>query len=721
MVREIKNKTPIPNSQQSEVSDVDRNALDIIKAKVKSFNPFRKRNVPEWTINMSYLTGNQHIGILGGHLQRMPNLPAHTVTANKLGPAVQNDIALGTKNRTKFDIMPAGTDTDDKATAIAGQQVLDYLRRKTDFDKQREQLITWYDIANVSWRKITWNPKSEITGINPPQLDGNGNPDENHNPELPVGLVWQGDVQSEVVPTNELIWDWRVPLDKQKWIIHARPMTLGEIINTYGVEKASLIPASSLFIRDSNKNEFEINIFNEFMSEFSGSTSATTVIPEESEINDKDKLIDVYEFWHVRDDTVPEGMFAVMAGLDDGVMLVNNPYPIETYPHGELPLIPYAPLNAHKNVIGTSSRLTQARPLQREYNTLRTQILENTESLGNGLWMTPRESKIDFKRMDSGVGLYVEYEGRFPPHREPGISVSGGLFAHLELIKDDINEVFAFHSASKGKQPKGGPRSGVGIALLQEKDVTQNAPIIREFEKKDEIAVYQMLSVAFANYGDRLLPIIGDDNSWTMFRINTKDMTGKINVVAQSGSSLPFSKAVQIDTTFQLLQMGLINVQDPESKRKVLSVMDVGGLEDILKDEAKDINFAKKEFLIAEQAYIQGGGPEKIQQIVGSLGGKKALDAATEAVKEIVFVPQVQLFDRHDIHVIEHRKHLVDNHFKYQEAGDIGLFALDILMQEHFARHGEILQEQQVRQAILAGEIKQSDLEASEDVETKES
>ena len=112
MVREIKNKTPIPNSQQSEVSDVDRNALDIIKAKVKSFNPFRKQNVPEWTINMSYLTGNQHIQIAGGHLQRIPNLPGHTVTANKLGPAVQNDMGLAYSigqakmgySRTSYDI-----------------------------------------------------------------------------------------------------------------------------------------------------------------------------------------------------------------------------------------------------------------------------------------------------------------------------------------------------------------------------------------------------------------------------------------------------------------------------------------------------------------------------------------------------------------------------------------------------------------------------------------
>ena len=711
MPREIKNKTPQVNSAQPQLSDIDLNARNIIKAKVKPFNAFRKRNIREWNINISYLTGNQHIQISAGHLQGIPNLPTHTVTANKLGPAVQNDIALGTKNRAKFDVMPAGTDTDDKATAVAGQKVLDYLRRKTDFDKQRELLITWYDISNVAWRKVIWNRKSSITGSNSaPGQKG-------HNPELPVGLIWEGDVESEVVPTNELIWDWRIPLDKLKWIIHARPMTLGEIINAYGQEKASLIQSSSLFIQDSDKNQFEIKVFNEFLSEFTGVPSAANILPEEDEINDKDKLIDVYEFWHVRDDTVPEGMFLIMAGLEDGVMLENRPYPIETYPHDMLPFTPYAPLNAHKNVIGTSSRLSQGRPLQREYNTIRTQILENTESLGNGLWMAPREAKIDFKRVDDGVAVIVEYEGRFKPNREPGVSVSGGLFAHLQIIQDDINEVFAFHSASKGKQPKGGPRSGVGLALLQEKDVTQNAPIIREFEKKDERAVYQMLSLAFANYGDRLLPIIGDDNSWTMFRINTKDMNGKINVVAQSGSSLPFSKAVQIDTTFQLLQMGLINVQDPESKRKVLSVMDVGGLEDILKDEAKDINYAKKEFLIAEQAYVQGGGPEKIQQVIGQLAGKEALEAATEAVKQIAFVPQVQLFDRHDIHVIEHRKHLVDNHFKYVETGDIGLFALDILMQEHFAQHGEILQEQQVRQAILAGEIKQSDLEASEDAE----
>ncbi|KKN29812.1 hypothetical protein LCGC14_0840390 [marine sediment metagenome] len=300
MPREIKNKTPQVNSAQPQLSDIDLNARNIIKAKVKPFNAFRKRNIREWNINISYLTGNQHIQISAGHLQGIPNLPTHTVTANKLGPAVQNDIALGTKNRAKFDVMPAGTDTDDKATAVGGQKVLDYLRRKTDFDKQRELLITWYDISNVAWRKVIWNRKSSITG-------SNSAPDqEDHNPELPVGLIWEGDVESEVVPTNELIWDWRIPLDKLKWIIHARPMTLGEIINAYGQEKASLIQSSSLFIQDSDKNQFEIKVFNEFLSEFTGVPSAANILPEEDEINDKDKLIDVYEFWHVRDDTVPD-------------------------------------------------------------------------------------------------------------------------------------------------------------------------------------------------------------------------------------------------------------------------------------------------------------------------------------------------------------------------------------------------------------------------------
>ena len=712
VAREINSKAPETNAPQTNVSLPDQNTKKIIDSKIESFNPFRRARTPEININISYLMGRQHIGRgIGGSLVPL-KVPMHTVTADKIGPAVQNDVALATKRPAKFDVVPAGTDDEDKATAIAGQKVADYLRRINDFDHQRERLIVWYDIANVAWRKITWDAKHKIIGLNP-EVGEDG-----HIPEiLPGQPVYQGEVISDVVPSNEVIWDWRIPFNKLPWQIHARTMTLGELKSIHGAELISKIPASELFIQNSNMNQFEIEILEEFNNSF-----GATVKPDIAKIADDDKLVNVFEFWHKRSETMPQGMFAFMAG---GVVLVNEPYPIKTYPHGELPMIPYAPLSFDKNIVGTASRISKARPLQRELNTIRTIILENTVSLGSGLWLIPREAKIDFKRIDNGPAVYVEYEGRWKPERQSGVSVSNGLFTHLVVIQDDINEVFAFHSASKGKQPKGGPRSGIGIALLQEKDLTQNAPIIREFEKKDEMAMNQMLILAFANYNERILPIVGSDNDWTQFRFNPEEMGGKVNVVVESGSSLPLTKAVQIDTTLQMLQFGLLNPGDPEERRKIFQVLDIGGIEHILKDSVKDINFAKKEFLVAEASYFKAGGPKIIQQLIAELDlqldGKsegefnKAMESIQSFVARIAFVPPIQIFDKHDIHIIEHRKFLVDNTFKYTGDGDPGLRILLGFMQQHYAEHNQIFQEQQIRNAIISGEIRRADLESAEE------
>ncbi len=718
VAREINSKAPETNAPQTSVSLPDQNAKKIIDSKVESFNPFRRTRAPEININISYLMGRQYIGTNDTSGQLVPlKVPMHAVTADKIGPAVQNDVALATKRPAKFDVVPAGTDEEDKATAIAGQKVADYLRRINDFDHQRERLVVWYDIANVAWRKIIWDAKHKIIGLNPEVEE------EGHIPEIPAGApVYQGEVISDVVPSNEVIWDWRIPFNKLLWIIHARTMTLGELKNIHGADLIGKIPASELFIQNSNLNQFEIQILGEFNTQF----GAGTIKPDIAKIADDDKLVNVFEFWHKRSDTMPEGMFAFMAG---GVVLVNEPYPIETYPHGELPLIPYAPLSFDKNIVGTASRISKARPLQRELNMIRTLIVENTVMLGSGLVMIPREAKVNFKRIDNGPGVYWEYEGRWKPERQQGVSVSNGLFTHLIVIQDDINEVFAFHSASKGKQPKGGPRSGIGLALLQEKDLTQNAPIIREFEKKDEMAMNQMLVLAFANYNERILPIVGSDNDWTQFRFNPKEMKGKVNVVVESGSSLPLTKAVQIDTTLQMLQFGLLNPGDPEERRKIFQVLDIGGIEHILKDSIKDINYAKKEFLVAEDSYLKANGPQIIQQLITELDLKtdgkseaefnKAMEQIEAIVARIAFVPPVQIFDRHDIHIIEHRKFLVDNYFKYTGSADPGLRILAGFMQQHYAQHNEIFQEQQIRNAIISGEIKKSDLEDAEETETE--
>ena len=702
MVREHKGEAPIPNtsSSPSQPDEKDKNVREIMKSRIKTFNPFRRNRIPEWNINIAYYCGFQHIDFDGTNLFVIDDKSPFRITVNKILPAVRNDVAMGTKVPPKFDVVPDTTDENDRQTAIAGEKMAGYLRRINDFDKQRGKIIIWYDIANIAWRKQYWDAKYKVIGNNPePEEEG-------HNPDLKPGEpIYQGEAISEHTPTNELIWDWRQNNARLPWIIHARPQTQAELLIRYS-EKAKLIPASEFKDSMAALNEFEIKVFNEF-SQLTTPTGSS-ITPDSSEMANKDKEVMVYEMWQVRDTNYPLGIFSVMAGLENGVVLQNDPYPIEQYPHGEVPFTAYDMMVPDKSVTGTASRISQVRPLQRELNFIRRLILENTASLGNGVIMVNRDAHLNLKRLDTGSGLIIEYDGGHRPYREQGQPVAGQLFLYVATIIQDINDIFSFPQVSQGKRPMGGPKSGVGIALLQEKADTQHSPTINEMDRADERAMNQLLSIAFANYEKRIFNIVGKDNEWTLFEFDPSSYTTKFNVVVRTGSSLPISKALERDMTLGLLREGLLgNPQDPTVKKRVLEHLDIGGLDRILKEKNKDVNFAKKEFQVPVQQY---------QQLVQQAG------APSEKLLEQIYLPSVNPFDDHEVHIIEHKNDLLDKFFEYLGTGDGGMIMIAQAMQAHWMQHSEILTEQQIRQSIMTGVIKREDLESSrEKVSSKNS
>ena len=676
-----------------------------MESRIRTFNPFRRTRIVEWNINLAYLTGHQYLGLDGEqHLVEAPNSRFRS-TVNKLAPAVRNDVAMATKVPPKFDIVPDTTDEDDRATAIAGEEMASYLRKLNHFDEQRGLLIIWYDIAAIAWRKQYWDPFYKVVGQNPePTLeDGSENPE--HNPDALVGEpLYDGEALSEHVPTNELIWDWRQKTEKLSWIIHARPMTYGEIKTQYGLEKANEIPESAFLDPNTGANEFEMKIFTQFMS-FAGSTGPTPN-PDTSDMRKDDRQVMVYEFWQVIDGNYTEGVLGVMAGFEPGVILHNEPYPIDIYPHGEVPFTGYDMMSPDKAVAGTSSRISMARPLQDELNEVRTHIRENFLVMGGGTVYVPRGGKVDQKRMDNGPGLIVEYDGPYRPQKEGGVPLSGDAFVYQDTIIRDINDIFSFPQVAQGKRPQGGPKSGVGVALLQEAATSQHSPIIVQMDRKDEHAMRQLMSIAFANYGKRTFQIVGKDNQWTLFEFDPQSYTTQFNVHVRTGSSLPISKAIERDTTLALLQTGLLgNPQDPTVRKRTLETIDIGGLDKILRDNARETNFAKLEYQTPVVRYRQ------------------ALESGQDAKTAIaqIYLPAVNIFDNHDIHVIEHKNDLLDRYFEYLGSGDPGLLIIAQAQLAHYAQHSEILAEQQLNQAILSGTIKAEDLESSQEKETAKS
>jgi hypothetical protein len=315
-----------------EEKNINKLMLGQIKKRVKVFNPSRKTHLMSITVNAAYLCGQQHVCIIGGSLKPIPSkFPEHTkVTANKILPAVVNDIAVSTKTSPTFDIIPAGTDEDDKATAKAGQKIFPYLQRINDKHLDRGSAVLWYDLDGVGWRKVYWNPFHKVVGENPPEGE------EGHNPNLkPFEPIFQGEVVEEPVPNNELIYDDRIKdLRKLPWIIHNKTITVAEVAQRFGKEVANSIPESALHESRPNKDSFEVQIMGE-LARFSQVFTDTD--EKTGEFLNDDKLVNYYEFWHKPDKNMPQGAYAVVLGdIDEGenaVIPENKPYPAEQYPH----------------------------------------------------------------------------------------------------------------------------------------------------------------------------------------------------------------------------------------------------------------------------------------------------------------------------------------------------------------------------------------------------
>ena len=215
--------------EDGKVPEIVQSIAKIIQGRIDSFNLHRRSLMIETKANISYLVGEQKIELVGDNI--VPSMKERTIdcTINVLLPAVQKDIAVATSRPPAFDIVPAGSDDDDKATAIVARKGYKHIMRMNGEDLKRGDTVLWYDLSGVGWRKTIWNPNAKVIGINPPEKDELGQVMPQHVEGMEVGsALMEGEIEIIAVPTSQLIYDFRSDdLTKLFWIIHAKRALLG--------------------------------------------------------------------------------------------------------------------------------------------------------------------------------------------------------------------------------------------------------------------------------------------------------------------------------------------------------------------------------------------------------------------------------------------------------------------------------------------------------------
>lgn len=672
-----------------KVPEIVQLVAKTIQGRIDSFNPHRRRVLIETKANISYLVGEQDIELVGDMILALDMERTVNCTINVLLPAVQKDIAISTSRPPAFDIVPAGTDDDDRATAIVASKGYKHMQRMNGTDLKRGEAVLWYDISGVGWRKTIWNPNAKVVGINPPEFDETNQPIPQHVRELPVGAALvQGEVETMVVPTSQLIYDFRAnDLNKLSWIIHAKRVTSAWVLNTFGTEIHDKLAAQ--FSQDgvSQEKQFETNIMNRFVSTFEPDKQRMITQKQFDGSNiklDSDQLIDYYEDWEIPTSQNPTGAYAIMLGTQ---VVLHRPFPIEQYPHGELPFVPAAPMSINGATLGGIPRISQARPLQRKFNRVAAMIDENIDVMGNAVIFTPRTAKLKFKTLDNGAGNIIEYDGPVgKPHREPGVPMNSQVFGYLQIIKTAIDDLFAFHGAMRG-QPPPGIESGKALNSLQQSDIEHLGPIVEGFEEADQRVLYQELTLMVANYEKgRMVNVVGSDYTWTLHEWDPAQLQGKFNVLVKHRSSMPMDKDAEAGLAFNLWSSGLLgDPQDPELRVWTMNQMHFGNKENILQKHSKQRNFAMREFIMAFENF-------------GEMNLRKDMSKEELAfeLQRYTFLPSINPFDDHMIHVMCHNEWMIDKYWQLMSAPMPGrILNMELLnnLGNHIKEHNEIIRD----------------------------
>ena len=384
----------------------------------------------------------------------------------------------------------------------------------------------------------------------------------NADGEPMIKIYHDGEIELDVVTPDEIYVDpFAIEHKDLKWIMQVKTRSLQEIKDNYGVtlkeEQHTLQPVG-----------FEYQLGN--------------LLGRKQDQRYKGMCV-VKEYWEAPSDLFPNGRVVTTANnqllqyieIPPCYRKLNPPFPFIKFGYVTVPKRYYS-----------STPLNDARPIQRRYNKVMSRLIEHIDLMSAGKWMVDSQSQIPKGYINGETGQVVHYLGRQgvrEPHQAQMASIPNYVIVVLNMMKQDLQEIFGIHEVSHGRTPKG-VRSGTAIASLAEMDDTQLEPVLDNFKMGYAQTCKTLLYLMKDYYeDDRTISIVGKDHVEFISDFKGSDLDVDVDVICEIDSSLPDNKLVREQMVVERFKENLI------SRKEARSALEIEG-EDIGKnrlDEGK--------------------------------------------------------------------------------------------------------------------------------------
>lgn len=297
---------------------------------------------------------------------------------------------------------------------------------------------------------------------------------------------------------------------------------------------------------------------------------------------DETDLIPIYEFYHKRTESMPDGRYVIY--LNHDCVLMDSPMP-----YRNLPVYCIAP----SYYLGTAYAYTpmfDLLGLQDAVNSLYSTILSNQTAFGVQNIVVPKSADVSIAQLSGGLNVIEanERDGQIRPLNLTNTPKE--IFDFLQMMEKTMETISGVNAVSRGN-PDPNLRSGNALALVQSMTLQFLSGLQQSY-----VMLIEELGTGIINIlkdhatVPRIATIVGK-NKRTYLKEFTGDELDAVNrVVVEVGNPLARTTAGRVEMAEQMLQMGLLT-----TPQQYIAVIETGNLDNMTEDAFVQLNLVRGE------------------------------------------------------------------------------------------------------------------------------
>lgn len=507
----------------------------------------------------TYYNSNHSVSY-GGEQGELVNL-----AVNHYRNLAQHMLNMVTSTRPSFQARAVNTDRRSLVQAKLANNLLDYYMREKRLEKHLKKAVEYAIVLSAGYIKMEWNAtRGEIHDYIEPDVssiadfDVDGNPVDADGKIIEAFPIYEGDVEFSVLTPLDVVFDsTKENPELHDWVLCRTFLNRFDLAKKYPElsEKILAIPT-----KDQQQQG------------------------RRSTIGSYDETVDiaVYEFFHKRTESVPEGSYTLF--LDAETVLVDT-----IMPYRNLPVYRIAP----SDVLGAPYGYTtmfDLLPMQDAVNSLYSTIMTNQNAFGVQSILNPRGNDVRVNQLQSGLN-FIEYNNQVgKPEPLNLTNTPAEIFNFLQKLETTMETISGVNSVARGN-PESSLRSGNALALIQSQALQFISGLQQSYIQLLEDTGTGLIKLLqdFAKV-PRIIAIAGISNTTKMEEFKGDDIASISRVVVDVGNSLASTQAGRVQIAENLLQMGLI-----KSPEKYLMVLNTGNLDYLIEGELNELDTVKSE------------------------------------------------------------------------------------------------------------------------------